>query len=206
VTETVLAFALTSLVIELTPGPNMAWLAILSVERGRIAGLAAVGGVALGLLLLGLAAGFGLGTLIAENGWLYETLRWGGIAFLLYLAWDSYKESREPIGQRDTGERLVVFFRRGLVTNLLNPKAALFYVTVLPNFVVSNGSRSWQSLTLTCLYVAIATAVHAIIALAGSQLQPVFSTDRARRTLGVVAAVLLVGIAAWVAFTTRRMA
>lgn len=58
--ETIAAFALTSLVIELTPGPNMAWLALLSVERGRIAGLAATAGVALGLLLLGLAAGFGL--------------------------------------------------------------------------------------------------------------------------------------------------
>jgi threonine/homoserine/homoserine lactone efflux protein len=202
--ETVLAFALTSLVIELTPGPNMAWLALLSVERGRIAGLAAVAGVALGLLLLGLAAGFGLGTLIAENRWLYEVLRWGGVAFLLYLAWDSYRESRQPLEARATDERLMVFFRRGLVTNLLNPKAALFYVTVLPNFVDAARPVWWQSLTLTGLYVVIATAVHAAIALAGGQLQPLFATDRARRTLGIIAAVVLVAIAVWVAVATRR--
>lgn len=203
-TETVLAFALTSFVIELTPGPNMAWLALLSVERGRLAGLAAVAGVALGLLLLGLAAGFGLGTLIAENRWLYETLRWGGVAFLLYLAWDSYRESRRPLELRGTSERLAVHFRRGLMTNLLNPKAALFYVTVLPNFVEAAGPLAAQSLMLTGIYVAIATAVHAAIALAGSLLQPVLSTDRARRLLGIVAAVLLVAIAIWVAVTTRH--
>lgn len=202
--ETILAFALTSLVIELTPGPNMAWLALLSVERGRVAGLSAVAGVALGLLLLGLAASFGLGALIAENRWLYEALRWGGVAFLIYLAWDSYRESRQPLETRGTSERLGVFFRRGLVTNLLNPKAALFYVTLLPNFVDSTRPLGWQSLTLTGLYVTIATLVHAAIALAGGQLQPLFATDRARRALGIVAAVLLVAIAIWVAVATRR--
>jgi threonine/homoserine/homoserine lactone efflux protein len=204
VTETLLAFALTSFVIELTPGPNMAWLALLSLERGRLAGLAAVAGVSLGLLLLGLAAGFGLGTLIAENAWLYEALRWGGIGFLLYLAWDSYRESRKPLETRDLSERLAVFFRRGLVTNLLNPKAALFYLTVLPNFVDAARPAAGQSLTLTGIYVAVATLVHAAIALAGGQLQPLFSTDRARRALGMVAAVLLVAIAVWVAVATRR--
>lgn len=204
-TETLLAFVLTSLAIELTPGPNMAWLALLSIERGRVAGLAAVAGVALGLLALGLAASLGLGALIAENRWLYEILRWGGVAFLLYLAWDSYSESRKPIEVRDMGERLAVHFRRGLVTNLLNPKAVLFYVTVLPNFIEGTRPLAWQSLTLTAIYVAVATAVHAGIALAGSLFQPLFASDRARRVLGIVAAVLLVGIAAWVAFSTRRV-
>jgi threonine/homoserine/homoserine lactone efflux protein len=182
----------------------MAWLALLSVERGRIAGLAAVAGVGLGLLLLGLAAGLGLGPLIADNRWLYETLRWSGVAFLVYLAWDSYRESRRPLEARGTGDRLAVFFRRGLVTNLLNPKAALFYVTVLPNFISAGRSPIWQSLTLAGLYVAIATLVHAAIALAGGQLQPLFSTNPARRTLGIVAAMLLLAIAVWVGLTTRR--
>lgn len=204
-TETLLAFALTSLVIELTPGPNMAWLALLGIERGRVAGLAAVAGVALGLLLLGLAAGFGLGTLIATNRWLYEILRWGGVAFLLYLAWDSYSESRKPIEARDTGERLAVHFRRGLVTNLLNPKAALFYVTVLPNFIDGSRPLAGQSLTLTAIYVAVATVVHAGIVLAGSLFQPLFASARARRVLGMVAALLLVVIAAWVGLSTRRV-
>ncbi len=63
----------------------MAFLAILSLGRGRSAGIAAAAGVALGLAVLGAAAGLGLGTLIAEMRWLYEALRWGGVLFLLYL-------------------------------------------------------------------------------------------------------------------------
>lgn len=203
--ELLLAFALTSITIELTPGPNMAWLALLSAERGRIAGLAAVAGVMLGLLLLGLAAGVGLGSLILENRWLYETLRWAGVAFLAYLAWDTYRQSRLPLGLRGTDEKLGVFFRRGLITNLLNPKAALFYVTVLPNFIDAARPAMPQSITLTAIYVAVATAIHAAIALAGSLLQPLFSTDRSRRLLGIVASVLLLLIAAWIALSTRRV-
>lgn len=204
-TETALAFALTSLIVELTPGPNMAWLALLSVERGRLAGLAAVAGVALGLLLLGLAASLGLGPLIADHRWLYETLRWGGVAFLLYLAWDSYRQSRRPLEPGGTSEHLGVYFRRGLVTNLLNPKAALFYVTVLPNFIDPARSPVAQQVWLAGLYVVVATAVHAAIALLGGQLQPLFATERSRRVLGIAAAVLLVAIAVWVAVTTRRL-
>jgi threonine/homoserine/homoserine lactone efflux protein len=202
--ELLFAFALTCLAIELTPGPNMAWLALLSVERGRLAGLAAVAGVALGLAVLGLAAGLGLGTLIAENGWIYETLRWGGVAFLVYLAWDSYRESRQPLDKQSNSAGHAVFFRRGLVTNLLNPKAALFYVTVLPNFIETGRPVAGQSLALVGTYVAIATAVHAGIVLAGSQLQPLFATERARRLLGVVAALVLLAIALWIAISTRR--
>jgi threonine/homoserine/homoserine lactone efflux protein len=182
----------------------MAWLALLSLDRGRGAGLAAVAGISLGLLLLGLVAAFGFSALIAETRWLYEALRWGGVAFLLYLAWDSYRESRTPIETTPTSGKLAIYFRRGLITNLLNPKAALFYVTVLPNFVDASRALAPQSLSLTGIYVAVATLVHAAIAMLGGQLQPLFSTDRTRRALGLAAAILLVAIAAWVAISTRR--
>jgi threonine/homoserine/homoserine lactone efflux protein len=202
VSETVLAFALASLIIELTPGPNMAWLALLSLERGRLAGFTAVAGVALGLLILGLGAGFGLGTLIAETPWLYQVLRWGGIAFLLYLAWDGYRETQKPAQAMGGNGRLIESFWRGLVSNLLNPKAALFYISVLPNFIDPAASRGPQALSLTIIYVAIATAVHAGIAMAASLIQPLFAANRLRRWFGVFAAVVLVAIAAWVWIST----
>lgn len=202
-----LAFVIASFIVELTPGPNMAYLAVLSLSRGRIAGLAAVAGVALGLLVLGLAAGYGAGTLLSQNRLLYEALRWGGVAFLLWLAWDAYREAREPLAEVPDGQQLRSFFVRGLVTNLLNPKAALFYITVMPNFVVVGGEIDGgsQKLTLTMAYVVAATVVHAgIVVLAGS-LQPLLVSSRWRRRLGIVFAILLVGIAVWLAVTTRRI-
>ena len=85
--ETLLAFAATCLVIELAPGPNMAYLAVLSASKGRRAGFAATLGIALGLLIVGLAAALGLTAIIANSRWVYEALRWGGVFYLLWLAW-----------------------------------------------------------------------------------------------------------------------
>ncbi|MCB1435468.1 MAG: LysE family transporter, partial [Alphaproteobacteria bacterium] len=75
--EILLAFFAASIAIELTPGPNMAYLAILSAQSGRIAGYAAVAGVALGLLIIGLLAAYGVAALIEANHLIYQALRWG---------------------------------------------------------------------------------------------------------------------------------
>src|SRR6476659_2017290 len=126
------AFILTSLIIEMTPGPNMAYLAVLSASRGRIAGLAAVLGVASGLALLGVAVGLGAGSLILNNPLAYEGLRWAGALYLCWLAYDSWHEARQPVEAAPVARSRLVHFRRGFVTNLLNPKAALFFIAVVP--------------------------------------------------------------------------
>lgn len=202
--DTLLPFILTALVIELTPGPNMGYLAVLSIDRGRQAGLAAVAGVALGLLLLGLAAGFGLGSLIAETRWLYETLRWGGVAYLVWLAWDSYREAQQPLEQDGGQKDFPGYFGRGLITNLLNPKAAVFYIAVLPNFIAEDAAAGPQSLVLTLLYVAVATLVHLCIVLLASTLQPLLASDKVRSRAGIVFGLLLLSIAIWLAVSTHR--
>jgi len=196
------AFALASLLIELTPGPNMAYLAILAADRGRLPGLAGVAGVALGLALLGLLAIFGLGALVLEQPWLYQTLRWAGIGYLLFLAWDAWTDSRKPIEAIDPQVGAWRYFRRGLVTNLLNPKAALFYVTVMPSFL--DRSEMHQALLFAAVYVAVATAVHAGVVILAGSVQPLLTTPARRRTMGWIFALLLVGVAAWVAFATAR--
>jgi hypothetical protein len=78
--EILLAFTATCLVIEVTPGPNMAYLAVLSASKGRRAGFAATLGIALGLLIVGLAAALGLTAIITNSRWVYEALRWGGVS------------------------------------------------------------------------------------------------------------------------------
>ncbi len=202
--EQILAFVLTSLAIELTPGPNMAYLAVLSVDRGHRAGYAAVAGVTLGLLVLGLIAGLGGATLISETRWLYETVRWGGVAFLVWLAWDSYREAQRPPESGPTDQRFRAYLTRGLVTNLLNPKAAVFYIAVMPNFVELTRPALPQALTFTLVYVAVATAVHAAIVFLGGTLQPILASTRWRGRLGMVFGIVLVLIAIWLAVTTLR--
>src|SRR5256885_7235524 len=88
------AFVLTALIIEMTPGPNMAYLAVLGASQGRIAGFSAVVGVALGLALLGIVVGLGGGSLVLNNRIVYEGLRWAGALYLCWLAFDSWKDGR----------------------------------------------------------------------------------------------------------------
>lgn len=196
------SFAIASLLIELTPGPNMAYLAILAADRGRAPGLAGVAGVALGLTLLGLLAIFGLGALVLDHVWLYQALRWAGVLYLLYLAWEAWSDSRRPIEAVDPHLNPWRYFRRGLITNLLNPKAALFYVTVMPSFLKMSTLR--EAMLFGAVYVAVATAVHAGVVLLAGSVQPLLTVPARRRAMGWIFAVLLIGIAAWVATATGR--
>lgn len=92
---TYLSFILTSLVIESTPGPNMAYLAVVSASKGRYAGLAATLGVALGLLIVGIVAALGMATLISHSPLAYQILRLGGVLYMLWLAWDGWQDTED---------------------------------------------------------------------------------------------------------------
>jgi len=193
---------LTCFVIELTPGPNMAYLAVLSASTGRRAGFAATAGVALGLLIVGLAAALGLAALIASSRPLYEALRWAGVLYLFWLAWEGWRGQDTSPVKANVAPDDSRFFLRGLVTNLLNPKAGIFYVAVLPTFVDETRPLIGQAVTLSAVYVAVATAVHsAIVMLAGaarSWLEDQRRSAIVRRLLSLP----LVAIAIWLFATT----
>jgi threonine/homoserine/homoserine lactone efflux protein len=195
------AFALTSLIVELTPGPNMAYLALVAATEGRRRGYAAVAGVALGLAVLGLMAALGLATLIAASPAAYQALRWAGVAYLLWLAWDGWRGAERPEDVTAAGSPLSVWFRRGLITNLLNPKAAVFYVAVLPGFLTPGGVVS-EAVMLSTVYVVVATLVHGmIVTLAGSA--QAFLDDPGRARLARRALSLaLAGVAVWMLLRT----
>lgn len=204
--ETLLAFATTCLVIEITPGPNMAYLAVLSAGNGRRAGFAATAGVAMGLLIVGLVAALGLAAAIASSRLLYEALRWAGVLYLLWLAWDGWhgEEENSP-GQAAVESHDSKFFVRGLVTNLLNPKAALFYLAVLPTFVDDTRAVVVQTVALSVIYVAVATAVHSTIVLLAGAARPWLEDERRRMVVRRALSLVLVGIAIWLFAVSRQI-
>jgi threonine/homoserine/homoserine lactone efflux protein len=202
--ETVLAFAFTCLVIELTPGPNMVYLAVLSASAGRRAGFAATFGVALGLAIVGLCAALGLTALVAGSRVAWEALRWGGALYLLWLAWEGWRgEVENSPGRAGADDDHGKYFTRGLVTNLLNPKAGIFYVAVLPTFVDENGSLIGQVLTLSTVYVAVATVVHSVIVLLADAARPWLEDERRSTIVRRGLSLLLVGIALWLFTATK---
>jgi threonine/homoserine/homoserine lactone efflux protein len=181
----------------------MAYLALLSAGHGRKAGLVAVSGIAIGLLGAGLVAALGLAALIDASPFVYEVLRWSGIAYLLWLAWDGWRgdASAQPDSLAGAAR---MHFRRGLITNLLNPKAYLFYLAVMPRFVDPLQPPGKQTLMLSLIYVGIATLIHAgIAALAGSA-QPYVSGSSHSRMIRRGLSLALALVAVWLGFTTGR--
>jgi threonine/homoserine/homoserine lactone efflux protein len=200
--EALLAFALTSFLIELTPGPNMAWLAIVAATRGRLPGFAAVAGVALGLAVVGALSALGLAAVLSASPTLYHILRWAGIGWLLWLALDAWREAGAPPDLNAPDWQLGRYFRRGLVVNLLNPKAAVFYISVLPTFIIAAAPPLPQVLSLSAIYVTVATAVHAgIVVLAGSA-AGLLTDERRSRILRRALALALAAVAVWFAIKT----
>jgi threonine/homoserine/homoserine lactone efflux protein len=199
--ETVAAFALTSAIIEMTPGPNMTWLAVVAATEGRRAGYSAVAGVCLGLAVIGLAAALGMAAVIVERPAIYQVLRWAGVAYLLWLAWDAWHDAAAA-DETVTGHA-ARFFGRGLVTNLLNPKAALFYLAVLPGFVTPGAGVLAATVTLTLIYVAVATLIHAgIVTLAGTARGLLENADRERFVRRALAVALAL-VAVWFAIASQ---
>jgi threonine/homoserine/homoserine lactone efflux protein len=168
-TSSLLAFALVSLGIVLTPGPNMIYLISRSITQGRAAGLVSLGGVALGFVFYMLCAAFGITALLFAIPFAYDALRFAGAAYLLYLAWQAMKPGgRSPFQVKtlaiDSPRKL---FAMGFVTNLLNPKIAMLYLALLPQFIDPlSGSVLTQSLILGAIQTVISVSVNAMIAMA----------------------------------------
>ena len=134
---TLLGFALISLGIALTPGPNMIYLISRSITQGPAAGIVSLGGVALGFVFYMLCAAFGITALLFAVPYAYDGLRIAGAIYLLWLAWQVLKPNgRSPFQVRelpvDSPRKL---FTMGLVTSLLNPKIAMLYLALLPQFI-----------------------------------------------------------------------
>ena len=168
-----IAFALISLGMVLTPGPNMIYLVSRSICQGRAAGLISLGGVALGFVFYMLCAAFGITALVLAIPYAYDILRIGGGLYLLYLAWQAVKPGgRSPFHVRDLPQDSPrKLFTMGFVTNLLNPKIAVMYLSLLPQFIspAGHGSVLMQSLVLGSTQIAISVSVNALIAImAGS--------------------------------------
>jgi threonine/homoserine/homoserine lactone efflux protein len=174
----VAGIALVSLGLAFTPGPNMIYLASRSITQGRRAGLVSLLGVAVGFLAYLGAATAGLTAIFHAVPAAYTALKIGGAVYLLYLAWQAVRpggrSAFEPTEvPADRPRRL---FAMGLVTNLLNPKIAVLYVALLPQFIDhERGSVALQSLTLGAVQVGIAVLVQGLIVLGAGSLARFFA-------------------------------
>jgi threonine/homoserine/homoserine lactone efflux protein len=172
-TASLLGFALVSFGMVLTPGPNMIYLISRSLTQGPGAGIVSLGGVALGFVFYMLCAAFGITALLFAVPYAYDALRFAGAAYLLWLAWQALNPGgRSPFQVKTLkadGPRKL--FAMGFVTNLLNPKIAMLYLALLPQFIdPAQGSVLAQSVALGSIQIVISVSVNAMIALAAGSI------------------------------------
>ncbi|RIA35016.1 threonine/homoserine/homoserine lactone efflux protein [Ectopseudomonas oleovorans] len=167
-----LLFAGAALLMVLTPGPNMIYLISRSICQGRKAGVISLLGVILGFLVHMFAAALGITALFLAIPIAYDLLKWAGAAYLLYLAWQAVRPgARSPFEAQqlpaDPPSRLLLM---GFLTNVLNPKIAVFYLSIFPQFVSpEHGSVFQQSILLGLTQISVSFTVNLLIALfAGS--------------------------------------
>ncbi|MFB7721282.1 LysE family translocator [Nocardia sp. NPDC056100] len=198
----VLGVASIALGMVLTPGPNMMYLVSRTVSQGRRAGFISLTGVAAGFAVYLAAATAGITAVFAMVPALYLALKLAGAAYLLYLAWKTLRPGglsafAPEAMPADPTRRL---FAMGFVTNLLNPKIAIMYMALIPQFVVPARGSVWlQSLSLGAVQIAIAITVNGLIVLSAGALATFLAARplwlRAQRlvtgsVLGVMAALV----------------
>ena len=164
-----LLFAGASLLLVLTPGPNMLYLISRSLCQGRAAGVVSLAGVVLGFFVHMLAASLGVTALFLAVPMAFEALKWAGAAYLLWMAWQALRPgAASPFEQThalpaESPRRLFVM---GLLTSILNPKVAIFYLSIFPQFVnAAHGSVLWQSVTLGLVQIFTSFSVNLLITL-----------------------------------------
>ncbi|SNT18122.1 LysE family translocator [Rhodococcoides kyotonense] len=164
-TTAVMGVFAVALAMVLTPGPNMVYLVSRSISQGRTAGLVSLGGVALGLVVYVVATNLGLAAVFAAVPALYFAIKIAGACYLLWLAVSALRGSTtvfEVAGlQQDSNRRL---FTMGLVTNLLNPKMAVMYISIIPQFVnPAAGQVFLQGVVLGGVQILVAVTINALI-------------------------------------------
>ena len=170
-THELLWFAGAALLMVLTPGPNMIYLVSRSISQGRRAGIVSLFGVIAGFLVHMFAAALGLTAVFLAVPLAYELLKWAGAAYLIWLAWRAVRPgATSPFETRnlpiDSTSRL---FLMGFLTNVLNPKIAVFYLAILPQFVSpQHGSVFVQSIVLGLTQIAVSFSVNLLIALSAA--------------------------------------
>ena len=169
--ESYLLFLAASVLLVLTPGPNLLYLVSRTLCQGRMAGFVSLAGTTTGFVVHILAASLGLSAVFLAVPVAYDALRWAGAVYLVYLAWDSVRAGSGGLfaPRRLPAAAPAKLFRMGLLTSILNPKVALFYLALFPQFVdPARGSVLGQSLVLGATQIIVAVIGDSMFVLAAA--------------------------------------
>jgi RhtB (resistance to homoserine/threonine) family protein len=197
----VLPFLAVAAVVVVTPGVDMALVTRNAIGSGRRAALATATGINVGIAFWSLAAALGLAAVVAASAEAFTAVKLVGAAYLVWLGIQALRSRGERPAAAATGTRGA--FRQGLVSNLLNPKIAVFFTSLLPQFVGPDAGVAGL-LLLGALFNAMGVAWLCAYGLLVARGRDVFARPRVRRTIDRVSGAVLVGLGVRLAFEERR--
>ncbi|MFA5850914.1 MAG: LysE family translocator [Bacteroidales bacterium] len=161
-----LSFIAVSMLLTISPGPDILYVATQSITSGKRAGIATAMGLCTGLIVHTTAAAFGVSEILRQSAIAFSILKYAGAAYLFYLAWQAFKEGGFPYKEKDlvkkNGKSL---YLQGIYMNILNPKVALFFLAFLPQFVnIHTGNIPAQMVLLGSLFILQAIVIFTLVA------------------------------------------
>jgi threonine/homoserine/homoserine lactone efflux protein len=200
---TLWVFALTAVALLVIPGPAVLYVVVQGAEQGRRVGLASAAGIHLGTLVHVAAATVGLSALIVASSLAFNVVKYAGAAYLIYVGIRKVlgHDEVEEVGRRRDSLRRA--FVRGAVVNVLNPKTALFFLALLPQFVDIDRGGVWsQALVLGLVFVALGLVSDSLYAVAAGTVGDL--VRRRRRALRYGSGVVFIGLGTLAALAKRN--
>ena len=204
--DTLIPFFAASLLLSLAPGPDNIFVLTQSALQGRSAGISVMLGLCTGLIFHSTAVALGVAVIFQTSALAFSILKYLGAAYLVYLAWMSFRASAETLADgKASGLNLPKLYRRGIIMNITNPKVSIFFLAFLPQFAdPSRGPVSIQMLMLGAVFIVATFLVFGLVALlAGSIGQFLNRSPRAQTWLNKGAAVVFLGLALKLATTEQ---
>jgi threonine/homoserine/homoserine lactone efflux protein len=204
--DTLLIFFLASTLLALTPGPDNLFVLAQAAQRGKLAGIAVTGGLCTGLLVHTAAVALGVAAIFQASSLAFSLLKYIGAAYLLYLAWQSFRAGTDSgIGAQSGNPRLRRLYGRGIVMNVTNPKVSLFFLAFLPQFTdPANGPLVPQILLLGLLFILSTILIFGGISILAGGIGARFRRSaRAQLVVNRLAATVFVALAVKLALAER---
>jgi RhtB (resistance to homoserine/threonine) family protein len=209
----ILVFSGIAAILTITPGADTALVTKNAISRGRSAGFATVFGISLGCLVHSIASALGLSAILAHSAQVYETVKFAGALYLIYIGIRSLWAAFQTKGDRtqpsisaaakNSDGNVTRSFVEGLLTNLLNPKVALFYLTFLPQFIRIGDPVLQKSVLLASIHIAMGLAWLSVYTLFLGRMKHVLSRSGVKRRMEAVTGAVLLGLGARLAFEKR---
>jgi threonine/homoserine/homoserine lactone efflux protein len=205
-TNELLLFTSAAIALNLTPGADMLFCLAQGARSGPKVGVAASVGISTGALIHTLLAALGLAALLAAHPIAFEALRWGGVAYLAWLAIQAFRSGPIAVAPAEaTSSGAMRAWRDGTLVNLLNPKVAIFILAFVPQFVdPARGSSILQFLLLGAILIAGGTVVNGLVGIYAGKVGRFFRrNERAGRIFRWLSGAVFLGLAARLAFERR---